>query len=122
MSVSASLPAPLGVEMLTVTVRDRDHLWRWRPTDFTAGPPGRTPTIPERRTSITGTLAVSFAVDGLGSAGQRGTSDPAVDPFACASVPRAATCGTVRQEVRTAHITYRLLSPAGSRPQPPDHT
>ena len=59
-SVSASLPPPLGLEMLTVTVRDPERLWRWRPSDFTARPAGRTPTTAERRTSATGTLEVGF--------------------------------------------------------------
>lgn len=53
--------------MLTVSVGNNKPLWSWKAVDFTASPPGRTPATPERRTSSSGMLEVSFRLTNQGT-------------------------------------------------------
>jgi hypothetical protein len=73
-SVSARLVAPLTLEMLTVTVRDRDRVVHWAGPDFRTGTDDPTPSTPEVQTATSGPdLEVSFRLESAGAVLSTGT-------------------------------------------------
>ena len=76
-SVTAALPSPLAVEMLSVEVRDADRLIRWTPADFRPDPedPGAPfLTTPEVATSTSGPdIVVTYRLESGGAVVSTGT-------------------------------------------------
>jgi hypothetical protein len=73
-SGSARLVSPLTLDMLTVTVRDRDRVIQWTGADFKARSDDPTPVTPEVETSTTGPdLEVSYRLESAGAVLSMGT-------------------------------------------------
>jgi hypothetical protein len=76
-SVTAALPSPLAVEMLSVEVRDVHRLIRWTPADFRPHPedPGAPfLTTPEVETSTSGPdIEVTYQLESGGAVVSTGT-------------------------------------------------
>jgi hypothetical protein len=73
-SVTAALPSPLAVEMLTVEVRDVDRLIRWTASDFRPRSDNPAPSTPEVETSTSGPhLEVTYRLESGGAVVSTGT-------------------------------------------------
>ena len=71
---SAVLPAPLALRMLTVTVRDGDHVIQWNGAAFRATPINGTPSTVEEDVGLTGPdLQVEFRLEDAGVVLSSGT-------------------------------------------------
>lgn len=73
-SLSAPLAAPLGLEMLSVTVLDGDRLLRWTGSDFKPRNDNPAPSTPEVDTKTSGPdIQVTFRLENLGTVLSTGT-------------------------------------------------
>ena len=73
-SVTAALPPPLTVEMLTVEVRDGDRLIRWTASDFSPRSDSPIPSTPEVETQTSGPdLEVTYRLESTGGVVSTGT-------------------------------------------------
>jgi hypothetical protein len=73
-NASAVLPPPLGPQMLTVTVRDRDRVIEWTGAAFQVTPAHATPSTPEATVEASGPdLEVAFQLVGEGAVLSAGT-------------------------------------------------
>jgi hypothetical protein len=72
-SAEARLDSPLTVDMLSVTVRDRDRVWTWQASHFRSTTQRPTPSTPEVETRTSGSLEVSFRLEVPGQTLSEGT-------------------------------------------------
>lgn len=73
-SASAVLPPPLAPQMLTVTVRDRDHVIEWNGAAFRVTPANGTLSTPEEEIGLSGPdLEVGFRLENAGALLSTGT-------------------------------------------------
>ena len=74
LSVSAPVPPPLTLDMLTVTVRDGQRVWEWHGSDFRTTSGNATPHTPEIATRTSGDAEVRFRLQ----AGEEVVSEGAI--------------------------------------------
>lgn len=73
-SATATLPSPLGVEMLSVEVRDVDRQFQWTASDFRPRPDDLALSTPEVETSTSGPdLEVTYQLESGGAVLSTGT-------------------------------------------------
>ena len=72
--VTATLPPPLTLEMLTVDVRDNARLIHWSGSDFRSRPENQVPSTPEVETATAGAdLLLTYSLESAGTVISTGT-------------------------------------------------